>query len=545
MSPYAVSQKWPLAVFPRDLSGPICSTAHMHDEPVSKVPLWHGYYLTFHHFGLILSAVFGVVAMVVSFYLILRHASHYLKPYEQKQIIRILVMIPIYALVSFLSYLYYHNALYFEIMRDCYEAFAISSFFTLMCHYIAPNLHDQKEYFRNIEPRNWVWPLDWMQKCTGGEDKGWLRKPRSGLTWFNVIWISVFQYCFIRPFLTVVAVISQTQGVYCQSDMDPRFAYVWVAGLNALSATIAMYCLIQFYVQLKKDLAPNRPFLKISSIKLVVFFCFWQSWLISLLTAEGGPIKASEKISTPDWRIGVPSMLVCVEMAIFAILHLWAFPWAPYDLKRRDPSKYRPHEQARYAHGVFRALLSALNPWDIVKAIGRGTRWLVIGARKRTSDPSYQSKFETSEASSYRAGRFNHNSSDENVATELPMVVTGKGGSADSDTATLLSNAQANPYVSQDAGQAQLYGSSARTGGDGFSYPPSPQYDEHGLNVHSTGRPFETQATSYGAGKSPPPAPGYQDRRPSANADWDMFAGATRPEDRANRQPPDRVDQFT
>jgi hypothetical protein len=25
-----------------------------------------------------------------------------------------------------------------------------------------------------------------MQKCTGGEDHGWLRKPRSGLTWFNV-----------------------------------------------------------------------------------------------------------------------------------------------------------------------------------------------------------------------------------------------------------------------------------------------------------------------------------------------------------------------
>jgi len=132
----------------------------------------------------------------------MRHATHYLKPYEQKQyvqaivvypklsdhpsVIRILVMIPIYAVVSFLSYLYYKHAIYFELLRDCYEAFAIASFFTLMCHYIAPTLHEQKEYFRNIELKNWVWPLNWMQKCTGGENKGWLRKPSSGLTWFNV-----------------------------------------------------------------------------------------------------------------------------------------------------------------------------------------------------------------------------------------------------------------------------------------------------------------------------------------------------------------------
>lgn len=105
---------------------------------------------------------------------------------DSSSIIRILVMIPIYAVVSFLSYLFYKKAVYFEVLRDCYEAFAIASFFTLMCHYIAPNLHEQKEYFRNVQPKNWVWPITWMQKCSGGEDKGWLRRPRSGLTWFNV-----------------------------------------------------------------------------------------------------------------------------------------------------------------------------------------------------------------------------------------------------------------------------------------------------------------------------------------------------------------------
>lgn len=101
-------------------------------------------------------------------------------------IIRILLMIPIYSMVSFLSYYYYRHAIYFEVLRDCYEAFAIASFFTLLCNYIAPNLHDQKVYFRSLVPVNWFWGVFGLQKCTGGKDKGFLRRPRSGLTWFNV-----------------------------------------------------------------------------------------------------------------------------------------------------------------------------------------------------------------------------------------------------------------------------------------------------------------------------------------------------------------------
>jgi len=45
---------------------------------------------------------------------------------------------------------------------------------------------------------------------------------------------------------------------------------------EAISVSIAMYCLIQFYYQTSKDIAEHRPFLKILSIKLVIFLSFWQ-----------------------------------------------------------------------------------------------------------------------------------------------------------------------------------------------------------------------------------------------------------------------------
>jgi hypothetical protein len=186
-------------------------------------------------------------------------------------------MIPIYAAVSFLSYYNFSHAIYYEVLRDCYEAFAIASFFTLLCNYLAPTLHDQKDFFRTLTPKNWIWPLPWFQACTGGQDRGWLRKPQSGLTWFNVNYLGVFQYCFIRVLFTIVAVGTEAIGRYCQDSLSPAFAHIWVELFESLSVCLAMYALIQFYYQLRKDLESQRPFMKLLCIKLVIFFSFWQT----------------------------------------------------------------------------------------------------------------------------------------------------------------------------------------------------------------------------------------------------------------------------
>ncbi|KAL8816208.1 MAG: hypothetical protein Q9223_004747, partial [Gallowayella weberi] len=234
-------------------------------------------------------------------------------------------MVPIYATVSFLSYTFYYHAIYFEVLRDCYEAFAIASFFALLCHYIAPDLHSQKDYFRGIKPKSWVMVIE------GG------------------------------------------------------------------CVTIAMYCLIQFYVQLKDDLVEHSPLLKVAAIKLVIFLSFWQTILISFLTSTGA-IKSSPRFQDPDIRIGIPSLLLCIEMAIFSVFHLFAFPWQVYDVRRsaivasESAPGFLPDPKTAYLGGPMgtKALLDAFNPWDLIKAIGRGFRWFAIGRRRRENDISYQ-----------------------------------------------------------------------------------------------------------------------------------------------------------
>lgn len=141
-------------------------------------------------------------------------------------------MVPVYAVSSLLQIQWYYHAIYFQVLSDCYEAFAIASFFALLCHYIAPDLHGQKEFFRQMQPvAPWVWPVNWLAKCCGcgGRDKGMWRTPKSGLTWFNIIWIGIYQYCFIRVAMTVTSVVTQYFHKFCEASNLPVFAHIWVS----------------------------------------------------------------------------------------------------------------------------------------------------------------------------------------------------------------------------------------------------------------------------------------------------------------------------
>lgn len=46
--------------------------------------------LVFHQLALLVSVIFMCLSMGISFWLILQHALHYLKPYEQKQYVSLI-----------------------------------------------------------------------------------------------------------------------------------------------------------------------------------------------------------------------------------------------------------------------------------------------------------------------------------------------------------------------------------------------------------------------------------------------------------------------
>jgi len=149
--------------------------------------------LEIHNIAWIVSAICAAIASILSFYLMYRHLTNYTMNLHQKHIVRILMMVPIYSIDSFLSFRFYWLAVYFDVARDCYEAFVIYTFFCLLIEYVG-GYHHGKEHFATRPLMQLVFPLN----CITIEPKRGLLRQCKRLT---------LQYVLIRPAMTILALV--------------------------------------------------------------------------------------------------------------------------------------------------------------------------------------------------------------------------------------------------------------------------------------------------------------------------------------------------
>lgn len=229
--------------------------------------------------------------------------------------------------------------------------------------------------------------------------------------------------------------------------------------------------------------------------------------LISFLSSSSSPggaiIKPSKEIAMPDIKIGIPSMLLAVEMSIFAVMHIFAFSYKPYDITRSAlPS-------AKYYGGFlgWKAILDAFNLWDVVKAAARGFRWLFVGSRHRHEDISYQEHRNAMKLGSMEADR--HRAPADGAGPPFMPTDSGRDGrpkpkrqdTTDSDSrAALLSNSQGVPKI--NVREPSPYGYPSRD--------PSPYRQETGVYRPAAGPGPFADPEPYGGAERVPHAPQHQ-----------------------------------
>ncbi|KAH8589064.1 organic solute transporter Ostalpha-domain-containing protein, partial [Bisporella sp. PMI_857] len=326
-----------------------------------------------HGLLLCLAVIFSIIACSLSVYLMFRHATSYSQPKAQKQIIRILLMVPVYTIACTLSIQFYKKNVYIASVYEFYESLVIAAFFLLLCRYLHFDLESLQRAFILVEPKPWIHPIRFFVVYIGRNKKG---RTEDGQKWFNIIWVGVFQFCVIKALGALIKCITEAAGVYCEESNNASHAKIWIMVIEILSLVTAMLSLLQFYKQTKLELAPHRPLLKFVAIKLVIFLFYVQSFIFNMLTKEGGAIKPSAKFSYPSWAVGVPNALLCMEMAVISVLHLWAYPW---DL-------YRPSQPSVLIdYGGFlgwRAFVDALNFIDLLQSVARAFYWLFVQRRR-------------------------------------------------------------------------------------------------------------------------------------------------------------------
>ncbi|KAF2707854.1 hypothetical protein K504DRAFT_535464 [Pleomassaria siparia CBS 279.74] len=319
-----------------------------HTCPVTKtdgptiIPLVGGH--TFQSFATILSGATGLLSTLIILFLIFQHARHYSSPVQQRQIIRILLLVPWVCFFSFLIVWQIKAGLYLVLALDVGCSFALASFLLLMCDYVLSNQNGFQELFGS------------------GANKNDLYAPNSPV-WLKKSWYAVLQFIPTSIILWIATVISLAAGTYCANSNSIHFAHIWITVLKGFVTAIAVLSSIKFYKQMKPQLVQHNVMKKLISFKGIIGLNALQSFIINILVTKDF-IKPTKYMTIEDFQTGLPSLIMACEMPIFAILLFICFPVSPY-------------QAAKPQHGILIAMLQAMNLSDLLGAFVRGPMRMV------------------------------------------------------------------------------------------------------------------------------------------------------------------------
>jgi len=265
-------------------------------------------------------------AIFITCHQIYQYLRFYTNPAEQRWIVRILFIVPLYAFVSWLSLLFFsydNYYVYFYAVRDCYEAFVIYNFLSLCYEYLGGEGNIMSEIRgKPIKSSYFYWTC-----CLAGQSYniGFLRFCKQG----------TLQFCFIKPVMSVVVIILQAFGYYHDGNWSPSEGYLYTTIIYNISISIALYALFLFYFATKDILRPYDPALKFFSVKAVIFLSFWQGVFLAISEKAGiiSPLQSDDGTTQTEAgtvSAGYQNFLICIEMFFAAIAMKYAFPISTY-----------------------------------------------------------------------------------------------------------------------------------------------------------------------------------------------------------------------
>uniref|UniRef100_A0A5B6ZIB3 Uncharacterized protein n=1 Tax=Davidia involucrata TaxID=16924 RepID=A0A5B6ZIB3_DAVIN len=282
----------------------------------------------------LVAGAFVLLTLTLSIYLLFEHLLAYKNPEEQKFLIGVILMVPCYAVESFVSLVNTSISVDIEILRDCYESFAMYCF----GRYLVACLGGEDRTIEFMKRQGHIsskTPL--LEHCSEiGTVKhpfpmNYILKPWKLGQWvYQVIKFGIVQYMIIKSFSAILAVVLEVFGVYCEGDFKWGCGYPYMAVVLNFSQSWALYCLVQFYTITKDELARIKPLPKFLMFKSIVFLTWWQGVAIAVLYALG--LFKSPIAQALQFKSSVQDFIICIEMGIASVVHLYVFPAKPYEL---------------------------------------------------------------------------------------------------------------------------------------------------------------------------------------------------------------------
>ncbi|KAJ7100887.1 DUF300 domain-containing protein [Mycena belliarum] len=261
----------------------------------------------------------AVIASGISIHMQLRN---YRKPALQRMVIRIMVMVPLYAVSSLISLFSLEAAFFIDAIRDIYEAFVIYCFFVLLLSYLGGE-RSLLIMLHGRPPKDPVFPVSLFKREIDVSDPYMFLFLKRG----------ILQYVQVKPVLAFATLILKVLGKYNEGSLEANSGYLYISIIYNTSICLSLYCLAVFWMCVNDDLKPFRPVPKFLCVKGILFFSFWQALGISILVSAGvishlGPYTRDE--DKDKIALALTDTLICIEMPFFAFAHAYAFAYTDF-----------------------------------------------------------------------------------------------------------------------------------------------------------------------------------------------------------------------
>jgi hypothetical protein len=400
------------------------------------------------------AGAFVLLGFPMSIYGIVMHLMHYNQPNVQCYVVRILWMVPIYSIESWLCLRYKDYAIYIETLRDWYESYVLYSFLQFLIEVLGGEdalilmlknksptrgVHMWGLQYCGIKPWLMGQPVRRIYDATmtstttstatttpqttnttsanttsASTSSQQQNNNNNNIRYKRVHWTSPFyvyckfgvlQYVLLRCVCSLIVVILERNHIYKEGDFTYKGGYLYICILTNLSQCWALYCLIFFYYATKNELSPIRPVGKFLAVKALVFFTWWQSVCISILyqynliphyhagmmslggaasgvSATGDeysyePLSQDAALALDEWggnalpanganfsasssslnewtsedvAKGLQDYLICIEMFLAAIVHIFVFSHTEYDIQAVEARERALHQLPHHGH---------------------------------------------------------------------------------------------------------------------------------------------------------------------------------------------------
>ncbi|XP_952222.1 uncharacterized protein TA13495 [Theileria annulata] len=246
----------------------------------------------------------GFLSLSISFFIstftLLQHLLHYTSHRLQRYIVRILVFLPIYGVITFILLLIPKLFDLLSMLRNIWEGFLIHSFLFLMLEYCGGETACGEAISKNPSVIRHLWPLSLIHFFSLNEDIP-----------LNVGFVKRCKMCTIQYVISRLVFSLLLIGVHISGNKWSGTLSFFSSLILSISLYVALYSLALFYFAISRHpaLAKANSLTKFFSLKLCFAFSFYQGLILDLFM----------RVSF-DRSVRIKSFVVLVETIIFALV---------------------------------------------------------------------------------------------------------------------------------------------------------------------------------------------------------------------------------